>query len=186
MATTLINLRPWREDRRRDRQQRFVASSFAAALVAGILVWSAGAYIEHNTEKQQQRNDYLRQEMAKLDSKIREIKELRAKRERLLERLRAIQDLQGNRPVIVRVFDELVRVLPEELYYGSLTRQAESLHITGKAQSNRDVSMLMRNIDRSPWFKEPNLSSVGKSGDLYKNFDMRVGLTKPKPEDGGS
>ncbi|MEH6472840.1 MAG: PilN domain-containing protein [Halopseudomonas sp.] len=186
MATTLINLRPWREDRRRDRQQRFVASTFAAAIFAGALVWGTGAYIESNTKKQQQRNNYLQQEMSQLDSKIAEIRELRAKRERLLERLRAIQELQGNRPVIVRVFDELVRVLPEELYYSTLTRQGESLHINGRAQSNRDVSMLMRNIDRSPWFKEPNLSSVGKGGDLYKTFDMRVGLSRPKPEDGDS
>tara|TARA_R110001583_G_scaffold126933_4_gene278520 strand:+ start:2475 stop:3035 length:561 start_codon:yes stop_codon:yes gene_type:complete len=186
MATTLINLRSWREDRRRDRQQRFVASSMAAAMLGAILVWSAGNYIDNNTRKQTQRNDYLRQEMASLDSKITEIKELRAKRERLLERLRAIQELQGNRPVIVRVFDELVRVLPDELYYSTLTRQGESLHINGRAQSNGDVSMLMRSIDRSPWFKEPNLSSVGKGGDLYKNFDMRVELSRPKPEDGGS
>ncbi|MEH6650291.1 MAG: PilN domain-containing protein [Motiliproteus sp.] len=180
MATTLINLRSWREDRRRDRQQRFLVSSVVTAVIAGVLVWGAGAYIESNTKKQQKRNNYLRQEMSSLDSKIKEIKELRNKRERLLERLRAIQDLQGNRPVIVRVFDELVRVLPEELYYSSLTRTGESLHIVGRAQSNRDVSMLMRSIDRSPWFKEPNLSSVGKGGDQYKNFDMRVVLSKPK------
>ncbi|MEH6823833.1 MAG: PilN domain-containing protein [Motiliproteus sp.] len=186
MASILINLRPWREDRRRDRQQRFVASAFAAALLGTLLVWGTGTYIDSNTLKQKQRNDYLRQEMSSLDSKIAEIKELRAKRERLLERLRAIQELQGNRPVIVRVFDELVRVLPDELYYSSLTRQGQSLHINGRAQSNGNVSMLMRSIDRSPWFKEPNLSSVGKGGDLYKNFDMRVELSKPKLEDGGS
>ncbi len=186
MATTLINLRAWREDRRRDRQQRFVASSLAAALLAGAIVWGTGSYIDHNTLKQQQRNNYLRQEMSSLDSKIAEIKELRAKRERLLERLRAIQELQGNRPVIVRVFDELVRVLPDELYYSTLTRQGEFLHINGRAQSNGDVSTLMRSIDRSPWFKEPNLSSVGKGGERYKNFDMRVELSRPKPEDGGS
>lgn len=183
MATTLINLRSWREDRRRDRQQRFVASAFAAVLLAGVLVWSAGAYIQSNTQKQQQRNNFINAEMTKLDSKITEIKELRNKRERLLERLRAIQELQGNRPVIVRVFDELVRVLPEELYYSSLTRKSESLHIVGRAKSNRDVSMLMRSIDRSAWFTEPNLSSVGRGGDLYKNFDMRVGLSKPKDGD---
>ncbi len=183
MATTLINLRSWREDRRRDRQQRFVASSFATALLAGLIVWGAGSYIINNTKQQQQRNDYLRQEMARLDSKITEIKELRAKRERLLERLRAIQELQGNRPVIVRVFDELVRVLPDELYYSSLTREGGSLHVIGKAQSNRDVSMLMRNIDRSAWFKEPNLSSVGRGDGVYKNFDMRVRLDKPKEGD---
>ncbi|MFT6914025.1 MAG: type IV pilus assembly protein PilN [Motiliproteus sp.] len=186
MASTLINLRSWREDRRRDRQQRFIASACVAALFAGALVWGAGSFIDSNTLKQQQRNDYLRQETSSLDSKIAEIKDLHAKRERLLERLRAIQDLQGNRPVIVRVFDELVRVLPDELFYSSLNRQGETLHINGRAQSNGDVSALMRNINRSPWFKEPNLSSVGKGGESYKNFDMRVELSRPNPEDEGS
>ncbi|RDE19110.1 pilus assembly protein PilN [Motiliproteus coralliicola] len=186
MANTLINLRSWREDRRKERQQRFLTSSVLVAILAAAAVWGTGFYIEHNTKQQQLRNDYLRQEMAKLDSKIKEIKELRAKRERLLERLRAIQELQGNRPVIVRVFDELVRVLPDELYYSNLSRKGESLHVQGRALSNRDVSTLMRNLDRSSWFSEPNLSKVGKSGDLYKNFDMRVGLTKPKPEEEGS
>ena len=188
MAGTLINLRPWREDRRRERQKNFLVSTVIVALIAAGVVFGTGFYIQHNTQKQQQRNNYLRQEAVKLDSKIKQIKELKAKRERILERLRAIQELQGNRPVIVRVFDELVRVLPDELYYAALTRKGESLSVKGRAQNNRDVSTLMRNMDRSPWFKEPNLSKVGKSGDIYKDFDMRVGLSKPKPEkaEGGS
>jgi len=185
MATTLINLRAWRDDRRRDRQQRFVVTAMAMAMVAGALVWGAGFFIETQISKQKLRNEYIRQEMAQLDSKITEIRELRAKRERLLERLRAIQDLQGNRPVIVRVFDELVRVLPDDLYYSSLTRTGESMHITGRARGNRDVSMLMRNMDRSPWFKEPNLSSVNRAED-FRSFDMRVELSRPKPTEEGS
>ncbi|WP_210397267.1 PilN domain-containing protein [Motiliproteus sediminis] len=185
MATTLINLRAWRDDRRRDRQQRFVATSLAMAILAGALVWGAGFYIETQIKNQQQRNEYLRQEMTKLDSKIAEIRELRAKRERLLERLRAIQDLQGNRPVIVRVFDELVRVLPDDVYYNSLTRTGESMHITGNARGNRDVSMLMRNMDRSAWFKEPNLSTVNRA-ENSRSFDMRVELSRPKPTEEGS
>ncbi|WP_207060595.1 PilN domain-containing protein [Motiliproteus sp. SC1-56] len=184
MAATLINLRPWREDRRKDRQQRFVVSTFFTTIMAIVLVWAVGFYIQTQTTKQQNRNSFLTQEMAKLDSKIEEIRTLRAQRERLLERLQAIQDLQGNRPVIVRTFDELVRVLPDELYYTALTRQGESLHVTGRAQNNKDVSALMRNLDRSEWFKNPNLSTVGK-GDTYKNFDMNVGLTKPQRKQEG-
>jgi len=183
MAKTLINLRPWREDRRKERQQRFTATSLVFALIAGGLVFGAGFYIESQTVKQKQRNDYMRQEMAKLDVKIREIKELKTQRERLLERLQAIQDLQGNRPVIVRVFDELVRVLPEELYYTTVSRAGERLSVNGRAKANKDVSQLMRSLDRSPWFSEPNLSSVGR-GDGVKNFNMQVGLSKPKPEEG--
>lgn len=185
MAATLINLRPWREDRRKERQQRFVVSTFFTVILAGALVWGVGFYIQGQTSKQMARNNFLTQEMAQLDSKIAEIRELRAQRERLLERLQAIQDLQGNRPVIVRTFDELVRVLPEDLYYTSLTRQGDTLTVNGRAKSNRDVSALMRNFDRSDWFRNPNLSTVGK-GESYKNFDMNVQLSKPQRNQEGS
>ncbi len=183
MTTTLINLRPWREDRRKERQQRFLVTSLLFVAIAGGLVFGAGFYIESQTRKQLQRNDYMRQEIARLDVKIKEIQELKAQRARLLERLQAIQDLQGNRPVIVRVFDELVRVLPEELYYSSLSRTGETLHVNGHARANKDVSKLMRSMDRSDWFKEPNLSSVGR-GEDYKNFNMRVELSRPQQKEG--
>ncbi|MCW8884481.1 MAG: PilN domain-containing protein [Motiliproteus sp.] len=183
MARTLINLRPWRDDRRKERQQRFVVTSVMVALLAGAVVFGTGFYIETQTKRQIARNDYMRQEMAQLDTKIREIKQLKEKRARLLERLEAIQELQGNRPIIVRVFDELVRVLPEDLYYSTLSRSGEVLTVRGRASANKDVSRLMRSLDRSPWFSEPNLSNVGR-GDGFKSFDMRVGLSKPKPEEG--
>lgn len=183
MANVLINLRSWREDRRKERQQRFALASFLSIALAAAAVFGTGYYIEMQTERQQERNEYLRQETAQLDSKIKEIALLKEKRARLLERLQAIQDLQGNRPVIVRVFDELVRVLPEELYYTSLSRSGDTLRINGQAAANKDVSQLMRSLDRSPWFAEPNLSSVGR-GEQYKNFIMQVQLSKPKPEEG--
>ncbi|MEH6625595.1 MAG: PilN domain-containing protein [Motiliproteus sp.] len=183
MAGTLINLRPWREDRRKERQQTFVAGSLLVALLAGAIVFATGFYIESQTDRQVKRNNFVRQEITKLDSKIKEIKELKEQRARLLERLEAIQELQGNRPVIVRVFDELVRVLPEDLHYSLLSRINDVLTVNGRANANKDVSRLMRSLDRSPWFREPSLSNVGR-GDGFKSFNMKVSLSKPKPEEG--
>lgn len=183
MAATLINLRAWREDRRQARQRNFATTSLLFVILAGVVVFGAGFYVESQTDKQQTRNNYLQQEITNLDSKIKEIKELKEKRARLLERLQAIQELQGNRPVIVRVFDDLVRVLPEDLWYSSLSRSGETLSINGSAKANKDVSQLMRRLDRSPWFTEPNLSTVGR-GEQYKTFKLQVGLSKPKPEEG--
>ncbi len=183
MATTLINLRPWREDRRQVRQRNFATTSFLFLLLAGTIVFGTGFYIESQTDKQLTRNNFLRGEIKTLDIKVKEIKELKEKRAKLLERLNAIQELQGNRPVIVRVFDDLVRVMPEDLWYSSLSRKDQRVSIDGRAKANKDVSQLMRNLDRSPWFAEPNLSNVGRGAE-YKTFKLQVGLSKPKPEDG--
>lgn len=181
--TTNINLRAWRDERREERQKTFLTTSVLMLILAGGAVFLTGMYIDSQTDNQTARNSYLQNEITALDAKIKEIAELKEKRQRLLERLDAIHELQGNRPVIVRVFDELVRVLPEDLYYTKLARTGDMLQVDGRSMSNKDVSSLMRSLDRSPWFTEPNLSNVGQ-GEQFKTFNMQVSLSKPKAEEG--
>ena len=179
-----INLRPWREEQAKLRQKNFAANVMGVALFAVIIVLGIGYYFDAMKERQITRNNYLKTETAKLDRKIAEIKELKAKRERLLERLKAIQELQGTRPLIVRNFDELVRVLPDGLYYTSLSRKGERVALSGAASDNLEVSSLMRNLDSSIWFGEPSLSNVNTAAVGQKAFNLSVGVTKPKLSDG--
>ncbi len=177
-----INLRPWREERNERLQKRFVGNIVGAALLGALVVLGISYYYDVQMDRQNARNSYLKTEIARLDQKIKEIKELRAKRERLLERLNAIQQLQGNRPVIVRNFDELVRVLPDGVHYELLVRNGETITIDGFAEDNNEVSELMRRLDRSIWFTEPDLRQVDQS-DGVKHFNMQVGMTRPDTEE---
>lgn len=177
----LINLRPWREERKVLRQKQLVSGLGLSALIAALAVLSVGYYFDYQSDRQRLRNQFLQQETAKLDLLIVEIKELKAQRARLLERLQAIHDLQGNRPVIVRNFDELVRVLPDGMFYDSLSRKAEVVTVEGMAGDSLDVSRLMRNLDHSIWFGEPNLSSVNTVQGA-KRFSLTVVVTPPKRE----
>lgn len=177
-----INLRPWREERNERLQKRFIGNLVASAVLGGLVVLGVSYYYDMQMDRQNDRNQYLKTEITKLDRKIKEINQLKSKRERLLERLNAIQQLQGNRPVIVRNFDELVRVLPDGVYYDSLRRKGESITINGLSESNNDISDLMRRLDASIWFGEPDLSRVDKSDGL-KRFNMQVGMTRPDAEE---
>lgn len=155
-----INLLPWRQELRKQRQQEFIAILLAVSLVAvGIVLFSHVA-LSKQVSDQEERNQYIKSEISKLDSQITEIDKLQARRDELLSRMKVIQDLQGRRPVIVRVFDELVRVIPDGVYLKSLERKEDSFTITGVAESANQVSNLMRNLDASPWFKSPVLSTV--------------------------
>lgn len=177
-----INLRPWREERNERLQKRFIGNIAGAALLGVLVVMGISYYYDVQMNRQNTRNNYLKSEIALLDQKISEIRELRAKRERLLERLKAIQQLQGNRPVIVRNFDELVRVLPDGIYYESLVRKGETIIIDGFAEQNNEISELMRRLDDSIWFTEPDLRQVDKNDDV-KHFNMQVGMTRPDAEE---
>ncbi|MFQ5760044.1 MAG: PilN domain-containing protein, partial [Acidiferrobacterales bacterium] len=123
------------------------------------------------------RNDFLKQEIAKVDKEIKEIKELKKQRRALIARMNVIYELQGDRTQVVHVFDDLVRKLPEGVYFNKLKQKGKAFTIIGVAQSNARVSALMRNLDASPWFSEPNLNviKVKKGGsDRVSEFTLNV------------
>jgi len=119
-----------------------------------------GLYLDDRIETQEGRNARLTREIEELDRKIAEIQSLQKTRDELLARMRVIQELQGNRPVIVRVFDELVRTLASGVHFNTLKKQGTTLTVEGVAESNNRISSLMRNLDNSDWFASPNLKTI--------------------------
>ena len=115
-----INLLPWREQLREERKQHFLVTLAGVLVVACGLVFLGDQYLSSAIDTQSARNDFLKKEIATLDARIQEIKELKTRRQQLLERMKIIQDLQGNRSIIARVFDQLVRTLPDGVYFTSL------------------------------------------------------------------
>jgi type IV pilus assembly protein PilN len=180
-----INLRPWREELRAEKQKQFVVMILGAAIIAGGLVFLWKTDMDSRIAYQQSRNAYIETATKKLDQQIKEIENLKRKRDELLARMQVIQDLQGKRPVIVRVFDELVRTLPDGLFYTDLKRTGERVDIVGMAESNSRVSTLMRQFEESEWFTDPNLSNVSAADSRragYSQFNLSVKQKTPEPE----
>ena len=175
MAT--INLLPWREERRRERKRQFfIILGTAAGITLGIIVLVHGLFTQL-IEHQQVRNKYIEDQIALLDKKITEIRELEKEKQRLLDRIRAIETLQTSRPVIVHLFDELVTTLPEGVFLTEISQQGDAIAIKGVAQSNARVSSFMRNIEVSPWLKSPHLEVVeatAQDGRRLSNFTLKV------------
>src|SRR6056297_2428374 len=144
-----INLLPWRAQQRKERQKNFALASLAAVL-SGLLIMFLVSM----------RNQRLQQEIARLDNQIKEIRDLRLRKERLLARMAAIDDLQRARPEVVFLFDQLVAVMPEGVHPTELTQNGRNLLLRGIAESSTRVSALMRNIADSPTLGDPRLQVV--------------------------
>src|SRR5690554_716148 len=155
-----INLLPWREQRREERKKQFITTMVLIVICAGAVVLLADQFLGSVISNQNSRNEYIRGKNAELDRRIAEIQLLRAQRQQLIERMKIIQDLQGNRPIVSRVFDQLVRTLPDGVYFSSLKLTGKTVAIEGEAESNSLVSNLMRNQDASDWLTAPNLTEV--------------------------
>lgn len=183
-----INLLPWREQRREQRRKEFLAVLGAVVISGLLVVVAAHVFISGQIDYQNQRNEYLRGEISKLDKQVAEIKDLQTRRNQLVDRMKVIQDLQGTRPVIVRIFDEIVRTLPDGVYYHGIERSGTVITIVGTAESNNRVSSLMRKLESSDWFAGPVLKSVKANpefGEQGNDFEMTVNVTMPGKTDAG-
>lgn len=155
-----INLLPWREERRQVLKKEFL-TSVALVLAIGVgLILLADSLINSQIDDQSARNQYLTSNIKELDKQVAEIRDLQKRRDQLLDRMRIIQRLQGNRPIIVRVLDQLVRTVPDGLFYTKLTSVGPVITLAGVAESNNRVSSLMRQLDASDWLANPNLDKV--------------------------
>ncbi|CAN5180071.1 type 4a pilus biogenesis protein PilN [soil metagenome] len=155
-----INLLPWREEQRKQRQKNFTAAA-AAAVVLGLgAMLLTRMSLNNMIDYQNDRNQLLKTEIAALDKQIKEILGLENQKERLLARMEIIERLQQSRPEIVHLFDELTRTLPEGTYLDSVVQEARNLQIGGAAESSTRVSTYMRNIEASEWLQDPGLVKV--------------------------
>lgn len=158
--TGSINLLPWREERRGRRQRTLIVALLLAGLVAGLVCWGWEQVAADRLAAQALRNRQIRQELARLDDQAGEIDELRRRRQQLEVHLKVIEALRGSRPVTVHLFDQLVRTLPDGLYYTRVECRDGGCTINGVAESNARISSLMKNLALSPWFQRPRLLSV--------------------------
>jgi type IV pilus assembly protein PilN len=180
-----INLLPHREEKRKARRQQFYALAVASALAAG-LAWFIGyTAINGYISAQDDKNNFLKKEIASLDKEIDEIKRLKDQISALLSRKRVIESLQANRAETVQLFNELVRQTPDGVYLKTLKQTDQKINLTGYAQSNARVSTLMRNLEASPLLERPDLVEIKAA---YVNnrrlaeFNLNVMLTRKTSE----
>ena len=155
-----INLLPWREAERKRRQQEFLSIILGAVLITVLAVVAAHMQIESMISAQAQRNAYLDKEIAIVERQIAEIRELDKTKNSLLARMNIIQELQGSRPQIVHLFDEMVSTLPDGVFLEKVSQTGANVQFEGQAQSNARVSNFMRNIDDSTWLGNPKLDLI--------------------------
>lgn len=175
-----LNLLPWREKAREEKKKQFFTLVGGSAALAAAAVFGAHQYMQYAIEYQEQRNQYLTTQITELDKQIKEIEQLDATRQALLDRMQVIEDLQSTRPAIVHLFDEMVNALPKGMYLLYLKQDGTKVQLEGKAESYARVSSYMNRLDASPWLSSSNLNviSTKKEGDneelVLRDFKLDV------------
>ena len=186
----LINLLPHREEKRKRKKIAFFAGLGAAAIVGLGIVGAWYAVVQQLTAAQQDRNQFLSVEIAKLEKEIKDIANLNAEIASLTARQKAVEDLQIDRNMPVNLLNELVRQTPEGMYYTAVKQDGQVLSINGIAQTQERVSEFLRNTAyNSEWLVKPELiesratTITAANREQKRLFDFAVRVTVKRPQD---
>lgn len=176
-----INLVPWRETERKQKRQEFGVAAVGALVLAGAIAFAVNLQMESAIGHQNERNQFLKDETAKLDKQIAEILDLEQQKQRLLARMQVIEQLERSRAQVVHLFDQLVRTLPDGIYLSSIKQSDDKIQLKGVAQSSTRVSNYMRNIDASQWLGEPSLDILETKGSGDAGSDFTLNAVQKNP-----
>ncbi len=175
-----VNLLPWREKYRSSQNRYFLSLLFAAIVSGNILVLLMGQAFNQRIANQELRNAFLTSHINDLDKHLAEIQDLEIRRRQISDRIHLIEELQNNREVAVRIFDQLVYTAPQGVFYKKLDRSGNLLSMNGFGESSDQISNLMRQLEASAWLHSPILDLIQASPEIEFgrnafNLSVRVG-----------
>ncbi|MFH7807613.1 MULTISPECIES: PilN domain-containing protein [unclassified Acinetobacter] len=176
-----INLLPWRDALREKRKKEFIAYCIGAAFVGVLAVALAWFYYGQKLEDQEQANQLVMSTNQNLDVQLKSLEGLQEQRNAIVERMKLIQGLQGQRPVAVRLVDEMVRVTPSNMYITKFVRSGDKFTIEGKAESPNTVAEFLRNLEASAWYRNAFMNSFLA---VEENKDKAPSSIVPRVEEG--
>ena len=183
-----INLLPWREEKRRERQRQFMSSLLLTAILGVVLVFFTAFIFDQKISHQQSRNEMVQREITALEVRIKKIEELERTRARLISRKQVIERLQASRSTTVELLDKLAKSIPVGVTLRTIKQQGAELSLIGTSQSNARVSAYLRELEKNDLFLSPQLdyvrstASPGTATEPYE-FSIKVKLRPPKSAD---
>lgn len=172
-----INLLPWREAARKEKQKQYVTILAMTAVVSFLVFFLINMVYSSMIDGQYQRNRYLENEIKVLDQRIAEIRTLNETKRSLQQRMSLIEQLQGSRNLGTEIMSEIARVVPSGIYLTQLEKKGSNLLLIGRSESNNRLSTMLRDSEQSELLDNPLLEFIEAGKDesrLLSNFKMHL------------
>ena len=180
-----INLLPWRDAARKEKQKEFLIILGAAAGIAFLIMFSISSYFAKRIEGQLKRNAFIETQTAVLDTKIAEIRKLEDTKKSLQQRMALIEQLQSSRNLGTQVFSEVANTVPPGIYLSELEKKNDAVLVVGQSESNNRLSHMIRQIEASELLKFVNLQSITAgtgASQVLSDFTMQLEVESFKLE----
>ena len=157
---TQINLLPWREQQRQDSKIQ-LAIVFSIGLgLALLVVLLAHFYMTSLIKTQQKRVNFLTSELAQIKTDMINLNKQKEQVTQVESALNFIIGLRAKSFRAVHLLNQLAAVTPESITLISVMRDKDLVLLEGEAQSDLDITQLMKRLSGLPGFTQPVLTEI--------------------------
>jgi type IV pilus assembly protein PilN len=166
-----INLIPVRQVKKREagRQQLVLLGGVLIAVVAGNYYWVG--QVQEQLDKRKAQVVKLQNDIAQLEKVIGEVNSITKEKKALEDKLKVLDTLKKRRAGPVKVMDAMATLIPSHVWLTEVGDHSGNWELKGLGMTNDDVAEFMRELKRSPYFKNIVLKKVSA-----------VPVTGPVPE----
>jgi len=151
-------------------------------LLAFLITGGMWYHLSSTKTRLERRRAELRVERDKLKVFIDKVAELENKREMLQHKINIIDELKRNQHGPVRIMDEVSRAVPDLIWLNNMTVKGNVVTLSGRAMDENAVANYISNLDASPFFQEPSLVDLARSGKGLYSFRLTCVFTLKPPE----
>lgn len=175
-----INLLAWRKASREAAKKQYLSTLLFVVIVSFGGMYGLYMFYAALKDGQDVRNNFLTSEIALLEKRIAEIRELDQKKESLRQRQGLIEELQSNRNLGTQIIDEIAKIVPPGVYLTNLERRDRSIVVVGKSESLDRASIMLENIQSSYLFEKDSMQKIAQGNEekfrLLNDFNLRFSV----------
>jgi Tfp pilus assembly protein PilN len=162
------------DDRGRNKTLSLLNTVLMGVLLLALAAWGASFPIKDELRLRQ-----LQKENQALDPAVSALRREETQLEQLRKEASLIKELEQRRGEVLRVLDELSKIVPSNAYLSNLRYHAGVLEVQGNAEN---ASALIPLLERSPVFENVGFNAPSNRGrDNRETFSLKAELEKVKP-----
>jgi type IV pilus assembly protein PilN len=175
MAMMQVNLLPWREHVKQVQKVRFFTLLGAKIGFALLVVILGFFYLDSLIVYHKNRINYLQTELNQLQAKLDTMDVKKKEKIAVAADLEFLLNMSRQSFQLVRLIDGLVKVVPATVSLLKFDNNGKEIIIIGRAKTDLDITLFLKNMGKSPVFKQPVLTEInGKKDTLIKDRDFQL------------
>ncbi len=167
-----INLLPVRASKKRESGRQQIVVGALVIVLASLCNYLWYTRVDADETALNARISSTRDDIAKLEKTIGEVKSINAEKKALEDKLKILDNLKKGRTGPVKVMDELSNLIPARVWLAEYAEAGGNVSMKGSAVNYEDLSVFSKKLKSSKHFSDVVIRHANQRGDGVVDWEI--------------